>query len=507
MRRLENPAAVERFRSAILSKLGLQFDDSRLGFLAEVIQLRLDDTRMAADVYLDALENGYFHTELAPLAKELTVPETYFFRNSEQFRVFREVVVPARMRAQVLTRRLSVLSAGCASGEEPYSLAMTMFDVLPDPSWSVGIRALDINPVALKKARQARYSTWAFRETPPQVQARWFKPDGRDFILNDGVRNAVTFEECNLAAENSDVWRPHSYDAIFCRNVLMYFSPEQARKVMSRMSRALVPGGFLFLGHAETMRGLSDDFHLRHTHGAFYYERKLDAEIAASAATSDARSHLSPDETLALADDWIGAIRRASEHVNSLKSASDPRTPVSRKTARPTARNTPLDMAPVFALLHGDRFAEALAYVRELPKEAGEDADALLLEAMLLAHGGETGEAERVCHRLLQIDEFNASAHHVLALCREAAGDLEAAMEQDRIAAYLDPTFAMPHLHMGLLARRAGNRESARRELGVALPLLRHEDSARLMLFAGGFNRQSMIDLCASAFKDCGGAL
>src|SRR5690606_19538055 len=148
-----------------------------------------------------------------------------------------------RMRAQALTRRLSVLSAGCASGEEPYSLAMTLFDLLSDPSWSFSVRALDINPVALKKARQGRYSTWAFRETAPQVQARWFKPDGRDFILNDVVRNAVTFEECNLAAENGDVWRPHSYDAIFCRNVLMYFSPEQARKVMARMSRALVPGG------------------------------------------------------------------------------------------------------------------------------------------------------------------------------------------------------------------------------------------------------------------------
>jgi chemotaxis protein methyltransferase CheR len=503
MRRLENPAAVERFRSLIQSRLGLQFEDAKLTFLGEVIQLRLDDTGFSVDQYLYALEDATSQNELAPLAKELTVPETYFFRNNDQFRAFKDLVLPRRIAAQSASRTLNILSAGCASGEEAYSIAMTTLGSLPDPSWTLSLRAMDINPTALKKARRGRYSSWAFRETPPELQQKWFQKDGNEFILNERVRNAVTFVEQNLFAEESDMWRSQSYDVIFCRNVMMYFSPEHARKLVGRIAGALAPKGYLFLGHAETLRGLSDDFHLRHTHDAFYYERKDAREEAEmpSIFTPASASQENPEPPASM--DWVESIQRANDRVQALSTDRKHETSaVNGKAQRP--RLGP-DMTPVFAMLHGDRFADALTYVRELPQEAGDDPDVLLMEAMLLAHASKTAEAEQVCQRLLRLDELNASAHHILALCREAAGDLEGALEHDRIAAYLDPAFAMPHLHMGLLARRAGNRDLGRRELAHALTLLKHEDSARLMLFGGGFNRQSMIELCASALKDCGG--
>jgi len=500
MKRLDNAAAVEKFRGLILSRLGLQFEDAKLGFLGQVIQQRLQDTGRDVEEYLIALEDDASLKELVPLAKELTVPETYFFRNSDQFRAFNEVALPARMRAQAHTRTLKILSAGCASGEEAYSLAIAVLEAIPDPSWNISIRAIDINPTALKKAQRGRYSAWSFRETGPHLQQKWFKAEGRDLVVDERARRAVTFEERNLAADDPDFWRPQSYDVVFCRNVMMYFSPEHAQKLVARISRALAPGGYYFLGHAETLRGLSDDFHLRHTHNAFYYERKDASEEPAPPAKDRAPVPVA-FEPLALATDWIHTIQRASDRVHALSSGPQ------RSTAaeRPKPQRTAPDTTPVFALLHGDRFADALAYVREMPKETSDDPDVLLLEAMLLAHSSKTAEAEQVCRRLLRIDEFNASAHHVLALCREAAGDLDGALEQDRIAAYLDPAFAMPHLHMGLIARRIGNRDLGRRELAQALPLLKHEDGARLMLFGGGFNRQSMIELCASALTDCGG--
>lgn len=504
MKRLDNPAAVEKFRALILSRLGLQFEDAKLGFLAEVIQSRLDDTGRGVYDYLGQLEDGNSQSELAPLAKELTVPETYFFRNNDQFRAFTDVALPARMRARVHTRALNILSAGCASGEEAYSIAIAVLAALPDPSWNISIRAVDINPAVLKKAKSGRYSSWAFRETPQELKHKWFRAEGRDLVIDERVRRAVTFQELNLAADDPDFWRPNSFDVIFCRNVMMYFSPEQAQRLVARISGALGPGGYFFLGHAETLRGLSDDFHLHHTHAAFYYVRKDELEEQAP----EPEPFLPKDAPVAVvadpvpATDWIHTIQRASERVHALSNEPQRSSPPARRPHRAAP-----DMTPVFALLHGDRFADALAYVREMPVENSGDADVLLLEAMLLAHAGKTGEAEQVCRRLLQLDEFNASAHHVLALCREAASDVEGALEQDRIAAYLDPTFAMPHLHMGLIARRTGNRDLGRRELAQALPLLKHEDGARLMLFGGGFNRQSMIELCASALEDCGGML
>ena len=265
---------LERFRAAIIQRVGLQFDDARLGFLGEVLQRRLDKLGNSSDAYLWRLQHEPSAGEITALARELTVGETYFFRNIEQFRALAEVVLPERMAVDRTPKVLRLLSAGCASGEEAYSLAMVAKEAITDPAWEVAIGAVDLNPGALEKAERARYSSWALRETPPDMQRKWFHADGRDTVLDPAIRRAVKFEAANLASEDPVLWQPGTYDVVFCRNVLMYFSPDQMRVAIARIAQSLAPGDFLFLGHAETLRGISDAFHLRHTHGTFYYERK-----------------------------------------------------------------------------------------------------------------------------------------------------------------------------------------------------------------------------------------
>jgi len=488
---------IERFRAAVARRLGLQFDEGKLGFLAEVLQRRLN-RRSAAD-YLSDLEAGLSSDEIGALARELTVGETYFFRNNEQFRALAEVVLPERMQVDRRPRILRLLSAGCASGEEAYSIAIVARETILDPSWETHIRAVDVNPAALQKAEQARYSSWALRETSPELRQRWFRADGRDATLVEAARTAVRFEQKNLVADDSDLWRVGAYDVIFCRNVVMYFAPDSMRAAIARMAESLAPGGFLFLGHAETLRGLSDEFHLRHTHETFYYQRKSSGERATARVFPAAREpSLSPAPEEAFADAWVDAIRHASERVANLIPAAPPAAP--RPVAPPA-----WDRAGTIDLLRRERFAEALACVRQpAPSEREADPDKLLLEATLFAHAGRIEAAEDVCRRLLSIDELNAGANYVLALCREQAGDRAAAAEHDRVAIYLDAGFAMPRLHLGLLARRAGDHRSACRELGWALILLRREDASRLLLFGGGFNRDALMALCESALRTCG---
>ena len=275
------PSVLEthRFREGLARRLGLHFEESRTPVLAEVLQRRLEKTGLAAGGYLDRLDStAPLGDELRQLARELTVGETYFFRNIDQFHAVADVVFPDRLSARAATRTLAMLSAGCASGEEPYSLAMLAREQIADPRWTVSIRGLDVNPAALEKAAAARYSTWSLRETPADAQARWFRPRGRELALADTIRDAVRFHERNLAVDDPlqdpVLLAPRSYDLIFCRNVLMYLMLETAQAVIARLTRALAPGGYLFLGHAETLRGLSHDFHLRHTHGTFYYQRR-----------------------------------------------------------------------------------------------------------------------------------------------------------------------------------------------------------------------------------------
>jgi chemotaxis protein methyltransferase CheR len=495
-----SPRDLQRFSAGITRRLGLQFEDAKLSFLGEVLQRRLEALNLPAAAYLRKLETEPDGGEVGQLAQELTVGETYFFRNIEQFQALAEAALPDRMRAQAAFRTLRILSAACASGEEPYSIAISVREAVPDPSWQISIRAVDLNPAALEKARRGRYSAWSLRETSPEAQRRWFRQDGRDVVLDEAVRSAVTFEQRNLAADNADIWQPAAYDVVFCRNVLMYFSPEQSRAAIARIAKSLAPGGYLFLGHAETLRGVSEDFYLRHTNGAFYYERKDEigrpiGELVPLAA----RSGLAPVALETCGAAWVDSIREASERVEALAAT--------RRTARvavsPPPR--PWDLGIALDLMRKERFTEALTSVRDLPPESGGDPDTLLLEAMLLAHGGEFAAAEAVCRRLLLIDDLNAGAHYALALCRESVGDRGGAAEHDRLAAYLDAAFAMPRLHLGLMARQVGDRAAARLELDRALSLLKREEASRLLLFAGGFSREALIALCRSALQDCGG--
>jgi chemotaxis protein methyltransferase CheR len=496
-------ADLARFRAAIVQQIGLQFDDAKLPFLDTVLRRRLNHISCSGDGYLERLEARPSRAELQALAQELTVCETYFFRHNDQFRALAEMALPERMRARAHCRNLNLLSAGCASGEEAYSLAIVAREALADRSWEISIRAVDLNPLALEKAARGRYSSWALRDAPPDARQKWFHSDNRDLVLDERVRGAVRFDAGNLAADDPQLWQAAVYDVIFCRNVLMYFSPEQMAAAVGRMASALAPGGYLFLGHAETLRGISDEFHLCRSHDTFYYQRKergCAPRREQPHVWSGARS-AGPEADVAAS--WVDAIRAASERVATLVAAK-PSEKLLPEAPPMQAKASDWRLAPVFGFLRCERFAEALDYVRSGPAETAAEPDVLIVKAVLLVQHGDLPMAAETCRRLLAVDELNAGAHYVLALCREHSGEHAGAIEHDRIAAHLDPTFAMPRLHCGLLARRCGDRDTARRELAQAQVLLKREDVARLLLFGGGFSREALIALCQSAGTECG---
>lgn len=490
---------IERFRSAITQRIGLQFDDARLDYLHEVFRRRIAKRGCDSADYLRHLEHEQSGGEISALARELTVGETYFFRNHEQFDALADLALPERLRVRAEQRTLRLLSAGCSSGEEAYSIAIVAREIIIDPSWKVAIRAVDINPAALEKAQRGHYSAWALRETPKDIQNKWFRVDGRETVLDASIRASVEFEPANLASDDPTLWQAAAYDVIFCRNVLMYFKREQMRAVVARIARSLAPGGFLFLGHAETLRGVSDQFHLLNSHGAFYYQLgcsdKSSSEdfICIPAAPSQPLRPASEPNVA-----WFDAIRLASDRVAALLPAED----VYPQAAQPSPPS--FDSAPILRFLREERFGEALSKLRDQRKTASPSAEILLLETALLLHSGQIADADASAGRLLSIDRDNAGAHYLMALCREHAGDRGRAYEHHWTAAQLDSSFAMPRLHLGMLARRRGDREIARSEFAQARVLLAAEDCSRILLFGGGFSRESLVALCESALKDCG---
>ncbi len=495
------PSELDRFREVIAKQFGLRFEDSKLDELADVLSVRMEAaSRGDVETYLSHLASS--QEELRAVAGYLTVPETYFFRTLDHFRALSEVVLPERLGKN--SHRLRILSAGCASGEEAYSVAMLLHDRADLRANGVMIRGVDVNPAVIAKARQGRYSEWSMRETPAETRDRHFRKIGLQFQLNDPIRQMVLFEEGNLMDPAGTFWQRESNDVVFLRNVLMYFSPEAAKEVIGRVTESLAPGGYLFMGPAETLRGISQEFHLCHTHDTFYYRRRRKGDAPAqsagrwfmAAATQPTPTPVAAPE---IQSDWLETIRIASERIENL--ARGRKTPA----AKPKPPHAPARHANVSAameLLREERFAEALD---ELPSESTASADVQLLRAVVLTNAGKLAEAEAACKLLLKADELNAGAHYVMALCREHADDRRAAGEHDQIALYLDPSFAMPHLHQGLLARRSKDFVTARKSLHQAALLLEREDASRILLFGGGFGREALIELCRRELKACGG--
>jgi chemotaxis protein methyltransferase CheR len=502
-----SPAHLESFRALLEQQLGLSLDDSKLEGLADVLRRRMAAAAMPdAATYLGFLAAS--PTELRAVAGQVTVPETYFFRVPDHFRALQECVLPERIKAANGRGQLQVLSAGCASGEEAYSIAMLIADCAELNGWKVGIRGIDISSAAVNKGKAGRYSLWSLRGTDANLRKRHFRSHGRDFQLHDSIRQMVRLEEGNLLDAHASCWQPNSYDVIFFRNVLMYLTPEAGEQIVARMAVSLAPGGYLFLGSAESLRGISNDFHLCHTHGTFYYQcrrgqvDKLSSSVVA-AGKAGSVSHLAGEN----GGHWTAVIERAAERIETLA-----QPPVHggvaegrRGHARTEVGQTLLDVNPALELLQKERFADALDALQHFPAGVEVNAEVHLLRAVLLVNRGDLAKAQEACALALEGDEFSAGAHYVLALCGEQAGQIEAAMEHNRTAAYLDQTFAMPHLHLGLLAKRAGDFHTARQELKQAGLLLAREGSSRILLFGGGFSRDALVELCRRELQTCGG--
>jgi chemotaxis protein methyltransferase CheR len=449
-------SSLTRFRELLQKRLGWTFADNDLGQTAEVLAARSKAHGLSTGEYLDRLAGRRWAAEIAELAGALSITETYFFRHSEQFRVLSERVLPELVDARSGQRVLRLLSVGCSSGEEAYSLAIAAIRSRPGPDWIVSVTGVDANREMLRRARAAVYSSWSLRDTPEDDRRRWFRPTADGFRVTDDVVSTVRFVEHNVAADDPQLWHPARYDLIFCRNLLMYLTGDVAGELIRRMTRALTEGGFLFLGHTDSLGSRPAGLELCHADGTVYYQRR------------------------------VAAVPREPAP------APPPRVPV----AVPPPPSAPGrdDHRRALSLIREDRFAEALDVVGT--------AD-VLTRGVLLAQLGRVGEARDTANRLLHAGGPQADAHHLLGVCHEL-DCADRAVGQYRLAAYLDPRFAMPRLRMGLLARRRGDDRGAADHLSAAQELLTTENDDRIVLFGGGFGRLALTTLCRAELDACG---
>ncbi|RKG96320.1 protein-glutamate O-methyltransferase [Corallococcus carmarthensis] len=267
---------LQQLSALLLERAGLKitldgYHSLRLALSTRMPVLGLSDP----EKYLQKLMSASGEEELRALLPLVTVGHTEFFRDAKQFRALEQSVLPELLaRARREMRKVSIWSAGCATGEEPYSLALVMAE-LGALAVEVDLWATDLNLAAVEAARQGRFSTRRAMAIGPERLKRFFRPVEDGYEASPILREYIRFDGQNLAAPVFDKVSPASLDLILCRNVIIYFDLPTIRGLMDRFLAALRPGGLLFLGYSESLFKVYDRFEMIEVDGAFVYRRPL----------------------------------------------------------------------------------------------------------------------------------------------------------------------------------------------------------------------------------------
>ena len=284
-------AELKLLQTLVYQECGMYFDERRVHFLQDRLQRRLKATQLESFYhYYRLLTSREGKTELAALLENLTVNETSFFRNKPQLDLFHKVVLEQMLHKKQERRdwSLRIWSAGCSTGQEPYTLAMIVADALAyyylrnplpfempspkpliPPPWKVEILASDISYSVLRVAQEGSYPENHMEQVEYTFRLRYFDKIGERYAIKKGVKELVHFDFHNLKTE----FLPQRNDIIFCRNVMIYFDEAEQKRLIDKFYRCLNPDGYLFVGHAESLFGLTDRFKMIHQNNGTAYQR------------------------------------------------------------------------------------------------------------------------------------------------------------------------------------------------------------------------------------------
>jgi chemotaxis protein methyltransferase CheR len=387
--------------------------------------------------------------ELSALAAHLTVGETYFFRERPTFDALAGEVLPdlIRTRREAGSKVLRLWSTACSTGEEAYSLAILVRQLLPDwQSWRLTILATDINEHALRKAREGVYGKWSFRNCPPEFQERYFtRVSDEQYAIRPDLKSSVKFESLNLAQDTFPATATDTVamDVVLCRNLLIYFTPRQTQSLIGKLRKSLTHGGWLVVSPSECSQTLFSQFVTVNFPSAILY-------------------------------------RKAGNRPRPQPIVIPARTPVI---------STSLDV-PTLACT---RPAANEPHVR--PERTP---NALATLTRSLANEGRLSEALVWSKQWVSAEKLNAAAHYLHATIAEELGDPETARRALQKSVYLQPDFALAHFALGTLARKQSRQREATRHFENALGIVRDLAPEMLLPESDGLTAGRLAELLAT---------
>ena len=468
-----------QFRDLIEERCGIHFDESQRVSLtaslsARMQQLGLERMEDYYDHLLTASGAASTEVEFRHLINLVTITETCFFRDAAQFRMLRDQILPALISARTSIsgisgigggepRTIRIWSAGCSSGEEAYSVALTLWDMgafLAYPEWTFDIVGTDINTRVLEAARRGVYSPRAVRNVDGRLLRRYFVEEDGQFILDDDIKKRVRFEQGNLTQVPMPSTGPQ--DIVFCKNVAIYFQPDVARRLVHGLHDSIADGGYLLLGHAESLWQVDDRFELVEHGGAFAYRKPK--------------------------------LGRESFSLESLESID--------RTSRPAfAQPSSEQYDECLQWFRVGDWAKAEAGLRCLLRSSPTFAPARLLLGGVYAHSGRYDEAAEEAGALLKQSDLDARAHLLLGMIAARQQRVDQAMQSLRRALYLDDSLALAHFWLGNLYRDRGDVLRACHEYESVVGDWERRTFDLTEEFASDLTAAQLVDFCSASLN------
>jgi chemotaxis protein methyltransferase CheR len=455
----------EEMRRLIETETGMELGGDRAGRLRDAMAKALQTGRLPL-ANPTGLEGGTPQAWVERLTAELTIGETYFFRNERHFTALRNHVLPEIVRENAGKRQVRVWSAGCATGEEPYSVAILLDQLLSSAlPWQVSILGTDINQAFLEKARRGLYRQWSFRQTDIHRNQRYFEPEQDAHRLAATIRERVHFAYLNLVKDvyPSPLTGTLGLDLILFRNVAIYLKPQVTQAIIERLRRALRPGGWLLLSETELNVVPQEGFETHHFDQATIYRKRGGNDIQLELPLMPAMPVL------------------------PLPAGMEPPPlpvwcPLPKRRAVAAA---PSDWERIENDLKHRHFAEAERSIARI-ETVRERARVRLRYAQALLACAEQQRAKENLEVCLRDDPLLLEAHLLKASFAQESDDWNAAEQAYRQALYIDRKCPMAHFHLGLVQKQRGDESGAARSLRTTMKLIENQDPHALVEYGEG---------------------
>jgi chemotaxis protein methyltransferase CheR len=420
-------------------------------------------------------------TQIEILASNLTVGETYFFRDRRIFDILEEHIIPELISSRRTSeRRLRIWSAGCATGEEPYSIAIMLKKMIPDiQDWNITILATDINPHFLQKASKGIYTNWSFRDIPRWTQESFFKKtkDG-SFKITSDIKEMVTFSYLNLVEDSypSLLNNTNAVDIIFCRNVLMYFTADNMSSVIQKLHHSLMDSGWLIVSPCEVSKVLSAQFITVNFPGAILYRKDLNP--------SKMPGKIFPDEVLSCKGDYETEISfqiplEPADDVSTGMTMPQLTVNLDKEIKKPEVSKLEEPYEEILDVYRKGLYREVeekliilLSHgkgIKNNPIFTKESVDLLI---HVYANQGRLCEALEWCEKAIVMDKINPYFHYLRANILQELGHVEESVKSLKRALYLNPNFTLAYFALGIISKKKGKTREANKYLKNALSIL-----------------------------------